>query len=81
MIILAIETSCDDTGVAILKTDKEKLKILSNVVSSQVKLHAKYGGVFPSLARREHQKNLPAVLKKAMKEETIKQQAGYNDAP
>jgi N6-L-threonylcarbamoyladenine synthase len=68
MIILAIETSCDDTGISILKIEKKKLNILSNIISSQVKLHAKYGGVFPSLARREHQKNLPAVLKKALKE-------------
>lgn len=76
MIILAIETSCDDTCVAIIETDKRgtkrrltriKFKILSNVVSSQVKLHAKYGGVFPSLAKREHQKNLPIVLKKALR--------------
>jgi N6-L-threonylcarbamoyladenine synthase len=68
MIILSIETSCDDTGVAILKTEKKKLRVLSNVISSQVKLHAKYGGVYPSLAKREHQKNLPAVFKKALKE-------------
>jgi N6-L-threonylcarbamoyladenine synthase len=68
MIILSIETSCDDTGVAILKIEKKKLKILSNVISSQVKLHAKYGGVYPSLAKREHQKNLPTVFKKALKE-------------
>jgi len=68
MIILAIETSCDDTCVAILKTRNSKLEILSNIVSSQVKLHAKYGGVWPYLAKREHQKNLPIVYKKAMKE-------------
>jgi len=71
MIILAVETSCDDTGIAILEI-REKLsspfKILSNVVSSQVKLHKKYGGVYPSLAKREHQKNLPLVLEKALKE-------------
>lgn len=68
MIILAIETSCDDTGVALLKIGNQKFKILSNIVSSQVKLHAKYGGVYPSLAKREHQKNLPIVFKKALKE-------------
>jgi N6-L-threonylcarbamoyladenine synthase len=72
MIILAIETSCDDTCIAILeiKNQKSKVKsfeILSNVVSSQVKLHAKYGGVYPMLAKREHQKNLPVVFKKALK--------------
>lgn len=69
MKILGIETSCDDTGVAVLETKfPNKLKVLSNVVSSQVKLHAKYGGVYPTLAKREHQKNLPIVLKKALKE-------------
>ncbi len=69
MIILAIETSCDDTGVALLKIKGKKnpcFYILSNVVSSQVKLHAKYGGVYPFLAKREHEKNLPIVLKKAL---------------
>src|SRR4030042_964929 len=69
MLILAIETSCDDTCAAVIKIKKNrKFEILSNVVSSQVKLHTKYGGVFPSLAKREHQKNLPFVIKKALKE-------------
>jgi N6-L-threonylcarbamoyladenine synthase len=68
MIILGIETSCDDTCVAILKIQDLRFKILSNIISSQVKLHAKYGGVYPTLAKREHQKNLPLVLKKALKE-------------
>lgn len=68
MRILAIETSCDETSVAVLKIENHKLEIISNIVSSQVKLHAKYGGVFPSLAKREHQKNLPLILKKALKE-------------
>jgi len=67
MIILAIDTSCDDTCVSILKLVNGRFKILSNVVSSQVKLHAKYGGVYPSLAKREHKKNLPLVLEKAIK--------------
>ena len=71
MIILAIETSCDDTCVALLKTKEGKFpcfQLLSNIVSSQVKIHAKYGGVYPLLAKREHQKNLPIVLKKALKQ-------------
>ncbi len=72
MIILAIETSCDDTCIAILKIKNQKSKVksfevLSNVVSSQVKVHRKYGGVYPFLAKREHQKNLPLVLQKALK--------------
>ena len=68
MKILAIETSCDDTGVAVLKIQSSKTEILSNIVSSQVKLHEKYGGIYPFLAKREHQKNLPPVLKKAFRQ-------------
>ena len=71
MIILAIETSCDDTGIALIKATgkkKPKIKVLSNIVSSQVEIHKKYGGVYPLLAKREHIKNLPIVCKKAMKQ-------------
>ena len=72
MIILAIETSCDDTCISIVEAEKDrgktKFKVLSNTVSSQVKLHAKYGGVYPTLAKREHLKNLPIILKKSLKE-------------
>ena len=70
LIILAIETSCDDTGIAIVKVNKKKLskiKTLVSLVSSQVKIHQKYGGVYPLLAKREHQKNLPILLEKAKK--------------
>jgi N6-L-threonylcarbamoyladenine synthase len=66
MRILAIETSCDDTCAALVEVKNSKFEILSNIVSSQVKLHAKYGGVYPSLAKREHQKNLPHIFKKAV---------------
>jgi len=68
MKILAIETSCDDTAIAVLEIRNSKLEILSNIISSQVKLHAQYGGVYPFLAKREHQKNLPLVFQKAMKQ-------------
>ena len=68
MLILAIETSCDETGIAILEHKKNNFRILSNVVSSQVKLHAKWGGVVPGLAKREHQRNLVPVLNRALKE-------------
>jgi len=68
MIILSIETSCDDTGVAILKYDKiGQPKILANLVSSQIKVHAPWGGVVPMLAKREHQRNLIPLLIKALK--------------
>jgi N6-L-threonylcarbamoyladenine synthase len=75
MRILAIETSCDETAVSIIDASgdlkKPKFEILSNIVSSQVKLHAKWGGVVPNLARREHQRNLLTVLKKAIKESKL----------
>ncbi len=70
MIILAIETSCDETAISIVECSggfsRPKFKILSNIVSSQIKIHAKWGGVVPNLAKREHIKNLPIVLKKAL---------------
>ncbi|PJC47386.1 MAG: tRNA (adenosine(37)-N6)-threonylcarbamoyltransferase complex transferase subunit TsaD [Parcubacteria group bacterium CG_4_9_14_0_2_um_filter_35_11] len=72
MKILAIDTSCDDTCLSILEVRRTKkvipkFKILSNIVSSQVKIHQKYGGVVPALAKREHQKNLIPLLKKCFK--------------
>jgi len=70
MIILAIETSCDETAIAVLET-KNGFKILSNIVASQIKIHAPWGGVVPNLAKREHIKNLPLVLKRALKEAKI----------
>ena len=70
MIILAIETSCDETSVAIVKATtivgSYKFEILSNIVLSQIKIHARWGGVVPSLAKREHSKNLILILKKAL---------------
>ncbi len=66
MTILGIDTSCDETAMAVLEEKEGKFKVLSNIVSSQVKLHQKYGGVYPSLAKREHKKNLPIVFKKAL---------------
>ncbi len=62
MRILGIETSCDETGIAILEIKKGKFKVKANLVASQAKVHAKYGGVFPNLAKREHQKNLPKLF-------------------
>ena len=67
MIILAIESSCDDTCVAILK-DKE---LLSNVVSSQTEFHNKYGGVMPELASRLHVEKITYVIKEAVSKANI----------
>ena len=69
--ILAIETSCDETAIAVVEcaggVKNPRFKIRANVVSSQVKLHAPFGGVVPNLAKREHIKNLPIVLERALK--------------
>src|SRR3989344_3150183 len=73
MLILGIETSCDETSMSVLQVEKkEKAKILSNTISSQVKLHNKYGGVYPALAAREHAKNIDKVLKLTLKEAGLK---------
>ncbi len=76
MKILAIETSCDETAVAILDAQKTTGKngggisftVLGNALFSQVKLHEQYGGVYPTLARREHEENLVPLLIEALKE-------------
>ena len=64
MNILAIETSCDETAIAVGKLIKKPpfVQVLSQALYSQVKKHQKYGGVWPSLAKREHQKNLVPLL-------------------
>lgn len=66
MYILGIETSCDDTGVAILEAANDKCRLLANVISSQIKIHAPFGGVVPSLASRAHAENLDICLKEAL---------------
>lgn len=73
MRILAIETSCDETGIAIVETrgkvdHLKQIKVLSNALVSQAALHAQFGGVFPSLARREHGKNIIPLLLHALTE-------------
>ncbi|NQV00794.1 MAG: tRNA (adenosine(37)-N6)-threonylcarbamoyltransferase complex transferase subunit TsaD [Parcubacteria group bacterium] len=68
MIILGVETSCDDTGIALIEKNSKGFRILSNVISSQIKIHAPYGGVVPNLAAREHLKNIEPCLKQALKQ-------------
>ena len=62
MKILAIETSCDDTAVCVVDFSSDKVSILGDALHSQIKEHSEYGGVYPTLAVREHQKNLCPVL-------------------
>ncbi len=68
MIILGIETSCDDTGIALVEGSQKGCCILSNLVSSQVKLHAPYGGIVPNLAARAHLENIGPVLKEVLEQ-------------
>ena len=71
MTLLALETSCDETSAAVVRDGN----VLSNVVSSQIKLHAEYGGVVPELAAREHLKNLLPVAHAALREAAVAQAA------
>lgn len=64
MTLLAFETSCDETSVAVIRDGT----VLANVVSSQIQLHAEYGGVVPELAAREHLRNLTPVTRAALRE-------------
>jgi N6-L-threonylcarbamoyladenine synthase len=72
MIILGIETSCDETGVCIIEAkevdDNTEIKVLGNQLYSQIKIHEQYGGVFPIMAKREHAKNLVPLLEACLKE-------------
>lgn len=66
-IILGIESSCDETAIAIVKDDA----LLSNVVSTQIEVHTKYGGVMPEIASRLHAENIGVVLKEALEKANI----------
>jgi N6-L-threonylcarbamoyladenine synthase len=72
MKILAIETSCDETAIAILECEGDEksatFNVLGNALLSQIELHKEYGGVFPALAKREHAKNLVPLLEAALEE-------------
>lgn len=67
-IILAIETSCDETAAAVVKNGKE---ILSNVVASQIESHKRFGGVVPEIASRHHVEQMTIVLEEAMTQANV----------
>ncbi len=66
MNILSIETSCDETAAAVIKWTDGAASVIANVVSSQASLHAKWGGVVPDLASREHIKNIVPVIEETL---------------
>ena len=68
MTLLAFETSCDETSVAVVRQGR----VLANVVSSQIKMHAEYGGVVPELAAREHLRNLQPVAHAALSQAHVR---------
>ncbi len=69
IIILGIESSCDETSVSIVKNGRE---VLSNVINTQISIHELYGGVVPEIASRNHVENISPVMKEALKEANIK---------
>ncbi len=71
MLIMGIETSCDETAAAVVREGRE---ILSNVVASQESIHSKFGGVVPEIASRKHIEVIIPVIKEALKEAQIKLQ-------
>ena len=68
IITLGIESSCDETSVAVVKNGRE---VLSNIINSQIKIHEKFGGVVPEIASRNHVEAISDVTKKALEEAKI----------
>ena len=66
--ILGIESSCDETSVAIVKNGRE---VLSNIINSQIDIHTEYGGVVPEIASRCHTEVINQVMKEALKQANL----------
>ncbi|TAK57755.1 tRNA (adenosine(37)-N6)-threonylcarbamoyltransferase complex transferase subunit TsaD [Patescibacteria group bacterium] len=85
MILLSIETSCDETAVSILQFEEHAgettVTVLGNALFSQVDIHKEYGGVFPMLAKREHCRNLIPLMKKALKEAGLEKSNNQKTSP
>ena len=65
LLTLAIETSCDETSVAVLKDGRE---VLSNIISSQIEIHKKFGGVVPEIASRKHIESINNIIQESLDE-------------
>ena len=72
IIVLGIESSCDETSCAIVKNGRE---VLSNVINTQIKIHERFGGVVPEIASRNHVENISSVVKQALNEANV----SFND--
>jgi len=68
MLVLGIETSCDETASAVVENGR---KILSNIVATQMEVHSKYGGVVPELASRHHIQNIVTVIQKSLDDASV----------
>ena len=67
-LILAIESSCDETAASVVKNGRE---VLSNIISSQIALHTLYGGVVPEIASRKHIEKINQVIEEALKQAQV----------
>ena len=67
--ILGIESSCDETAAAVVKNGRE---VLSNIISSQIVIHRKFGGVVPEIASRKHIENILPVIDEALRQANVK---------
>lgn len=68
ILILGIESSCDETAAAVVKNGRE---VLSNIISSQIAIHTQYGGVVPEIASRKHVENINGVIERALTEADV----------
>ena len=68
VLILAIESSCDETAAAVVKNGRT---VLSNIINSQIDIHTLYGGVVPEIASRKHIENINPVINMALKEANV----------
>ncbi len=68
VLILAIESSCDETAAAVVKNGRT---VLSNVINTQIAIHTEYGGVVPEIASRKHIENINPVIREALKEADV----------
>ncbi|MDE5823928.1 MAG: tRNA (adenosine(37)-N6)-threonylcarbamoyltransferase complex transferase subunit TsaD, partial [Lachnospiraceae bacterium] len=68
ILILAIESSCDETAASVVKNGRE---VLSNIISSQIELHTLYGGVVPEIASRKHIEKINQVIEEALREANV----------
>ena len=68
IIVLGVESSCDETSVAVVKNGRE---VLSNIIDTQIKIHEQYGGVVPEIASRNHIEAISRVAKQALKDANV----------